>query len=138
MSLTEENSKGFPNFEGDSDDNDQENGEKTPLVTPGSRDRPTFDLGVGFDFDLDFDVWMRKYVRWTDERPLLSRCVVSATTAFVGVLLARATTTGSHHKLSARSQKRQQRPLGEDIDILEAISFAVHGGLVAGPLSYYM
>ena len=134
MSLSEEPSNGSPNVEGESESNDEHDGdEATPLVPSGkNRDRP------GFGFDFDFDRWMRKYVRWTDEKPMLSRCVVSAITASVGVLLAHATTTGSNSKLSVRSQFRQKRPLHEGIDMLEVISFAVHGGLVAGPLSYYM
>lgn len=135
MSLSEENSNGFPNVEEDvSKNNDEHDGdEATPFVPSGKNwDR------TRFDFNFDFDRWMGKYVRWTDEKPMLSRCVVSAITASVGVLLARATTTGSNSKLSVRSQIRQNRPLHEGIDVLEAISFAVHGGLVAGPLSYYM
>ena len=140
MSLTEETSTGFQNFEGESDDDDKHYGdEATPLV-PQSRkgDRPGCGLYNGLNFDFDFDGWMRKYLIWTYERPLLSRCIVSAITASVGAMLARVTTTGNNSKLSVRSQNRQQRTRHEGIDMLEVISFAVHGGLVAGPLSYYM
>lgn len=130
---TEEISNGSSNVEGETDEeNDKIGCDKLPLV-PSLRK-----LGrLTIDFNFDVDNWMRQYVRWTDERPMFSRCVVSAITASIGVLLARATTRNNSTS-SARSHQRQQQVKYGDIGILEMIAFAVHGGLVGGPLSYYM
>lgn len=124
---TEEISNGSSNVEGETDqENDKIGCDKLPLVPSLSK------LGrLTTDFNFDVDNWMKQYVQWTDERPMFSRCVVSALTASIGVLLARATTR------KARSHQRQQAQYG-DIGILEIIAFAVHGGFVGGPLSYYM
>lgn len=130
---TEEISNGSSNVEGETDgENDKLGCDKLPLV-PSLRK-----LGrLTIDFNFDVDNWMKKYVRWTDERPMLSRCVVSAITASIGVVLARATTRNNSTR-SARSHQSQQQVKYGDIGILEMIAFAVHGGLVGGPLSYYM
>ena len=131
---TEKISKGSFDFEGESDkENDEYDCDKIPLVPSGRNLNRK-----GSDFGFDFNRWMRKYVEWTDERPMFSRSVVSAITASIGVLLARATTTGSSSKVPLRNQNRQQPRQHNGIDILEMIAFAVHGGLVAGPLSYHM
>lgn len=138
MSMSEENSMGHPNVEGESDENDKrDKGSGIPLVPPDrNRVKPVRDLGVGFD--LDFDGWMKQYMLWTDKRPLYSRCVTSAITASLGVLLAGATSSNGKRKRSFPGQNRNRGTENEGIDLLEAISFAIHGGLVAGPLSYYM
>jgi hypothetical protein len=136
--MSEENSMGHPNVEGESDENDKhDKGSGIPLVPPDrNRVKPVRDLGVGFD--LDFDGWMKQYMLWTDKRPLYSRCVTSAITASLGVLLAGATSSNGKRKRSFPGQNRNRGTENEGIDLLEAISFAIHGGLVAGPLSYYM
>ena len=108
------------NFEGNSDEETEKyNGDKLPS-------------------DFGADRWMKKYVRWTDERPMFSRCVVSAITASIGVLLARLTTTRTNSKVSAQGFRGHHQTEYNHIGILELIAFAVHGGLVAGPLSYKM
>lgn len=133
MPLHEENPNEFPSAEGDADNiNKQDNDDTVTanlLPLRRNRNKPGYDFGVG----LDFDGLMKKYLIWTYEQPLKSRCIASAITAFLGALLARATTTaGNKSKLSARNQNQKR------INMLEVISFAVHGGLVAGPLSHYI
>ena len=126
----EEISNESSNVEGKTDEeNDKFESDKIPLV-PSLRK-----LGrLSSDFNFDLDRLLKQYVQWTDERPMFSRCVVPAVTASIGVLMAR-TTTRSHNTSSARSHQRQR---SDTIGILEVIAFAIHGGLVAGPLSYYM
>lgn len=126
-------SNGSSNLKGKTDEeNDKFEGDKIPLV-PSLRK-----IGrLSSDLNFDLDRWMKQYVRWTDERPMFSRCVVSAITASIGVVLARATTRNNSTR-SARSHQSQQQVKYGDIGILEMIAFAVHGGLVGGPLSYYM
>ena len=137
--MPEETSKEFRSVEGESDNQDKCSDNKTAPLAPlgGIQEKLDSDRGVGFGAELNFDSLMRKYMLWTDEKPILSRCIVSATTAFLGVLLARATETRNNSRHLVRG-RNPRRPTNEGIDILEAISFAVHGGLIAGPLSYYV
>ena len=104
-----------------------------------SRTCPTGRMGatktglLDYYFCVDFDGWMKRYTLWTDERPLQSRCVTSAITASIGALLASAITNMRKLNVSSKEQRRRH----DGIDWLEIISFAVHGGLVAGPISHY-
>jgi len=130
MTIPEMSSTAFPKVEEDSDEKD--NGkEAAAIVSPKGSPKAGSDWGVGFDFDIDG--WMKKYVSWTYKQPMKSRCIVSAITASIGVLLARLTTTRT-----GPVRTYQQKTIHKNIDLLELASFAVHGGFVAGPLSYYM
>ena len=116
----EEISNGSSKLEEKTDEeNDKFESDKIPLV-------PSLRKLGRLSSDYNFDLLLKQYVHWTDERPMFSRCVVSAITASIGVLLAR-TTTRSQNTSSSRSGQRQRI---DTIGILEVIAFAVHGGLV--------
>ena len=68
--------------------------------------------------------YLDRYLKWLDDEPLKARCVSYAVIGACGALLgARKNSIG--------------RP-NPTIDWPEVISFIIHGGLVAGPLSHYL
>jgi hypothetical protein len=80
------------------------------------------------------DLWMKRYVTWLDSHPLLARCVTCAVTECIGsILTARRAITTSNN---VHRRGRNNTPTKIGIDWLEVLAFALHGALVAGPLSY--
>ena len=69
--------------------------------------------------------YLEQYVKWLDKEPLKARCVTAAILgAWGSVLGARTTPKSSRHSST--------------IDWMEVVTFALHGGLVAGPLAHYV
>eukprot|EP00934_Nitzschia_sp_Nitz4_P003854 Nitzschia sp. Nitz4//scaffold9_size221794//186231//186982//NITZ4_001376-RA/size221794-snap-gene-0.112-mRNA-1//1//CDS//3329561091//3844//frame0 len=65
---------------------------------------------------------LERYKEWCEKEPLRARCVTFAVVGALGALLGART-----NPKSSRSKP--------SVDWLEVIAFALHGGLVAGPLS---
>ena len=68
---------------------------------------------------------LEKYLKWLDDEPLKARCITAAIIGACGALLG------------ARMPPKSRRKTAS-IDWIEVVSFALHGGLVAGPLSHYL
>ena len=64
-----------------------------------------------------------RYTRWLDQKPLMARCWTCAVVAALGAMLG------------ARKNSERGRRGQSSIDWMEVVSFALHGGLVAGPLT---
>ncbi|KAL3909103.1 MAG: hypothetical protein SGARI_002765 [Bacillariaceae sp.] len=117
--------------EGDEEDANESSIEQQQQAPPASsiltRCRGSFD-NVNFKMDR----LLKKYELWLDEYPIKSRCIVGALTAAIGAVM------GSRNSASGSSFPRaDQSKASFKIDWVQVLSFAVHGGLVAGPLSYY-
>lgn len=69
--------------------------------------------------------YLKQYLKWLDTEPLKARC---ATAAIVGACGA---------ALGARTRPKSPRH-NSTIDWIEIVTFALHGGLIAGPLSHYV
>jgi hypothetical protein len=69
--------------------------------------------------------FLEKYLKELDENPLRTRSLTFAVVGAVGSML------GARKNPSKESRKRPT------IDWPEVLSFTLHGGLVAGPLSHY-
>jgi hypothetical protein len=89
---------------------------------------------------MDPNQLLQKCVLWLDDdddddddnnRLLFKRCIVCALTSTIGSMI------GSKKSFSGRSSTKQQQ--SSSIEYwLEVLSFAIQGGFVAGPLSYYV
>lgn len=84
---------------------------------------------------LDVNRWLTLYVNWLDASPVAARCATCAVTAVLG-----ASWTARHRRQEAILKKRRGRKKTPVVsrDWLEILAFGLHGGLVAGPMSYYM
>ena len=69
--------------------------------------------------------YLVRYVNWFEGEPLKARCVTAAIVGACGAVLGARTTPKSPRHTST-------------IDWIEVVTFALHGGLIAGPLSHYM
>lgn len=67
---------------------------------------------------------LERYQRWMTRNPLKARCFTYAVIGAVGSMIG------------SRKARGPRKP--KVIDWLEVVSFAMHGGLVGGPLSHYM
>lgn len=63
-----------------------------------------------------------RYMRWTDKNPVKSSCLTCASVGALGAMLG------------ARKTSELRGTRVQSIDWMEVIAFALHGGLVAGPL----
>ena len=69
--------------------------------------------------------YLEQYVKWLDTEPLKARCVTAAILGACGAVLGARTTPKSPRHSST-------------IDWMEVVTFALHGGIIAGPLSHYV
>jgi hypothetical protein len=78
---------------------------------------------------INVDALLKKYETWLDANPLKARSVVCAVTGALGALLgARRSPMGKGPVVKTE----------KSVDWLAVLSFAIHGGLVGGPLSFYV
>jgi hypothetical protein len=85
--------------------------------------------------------WLKQYQNWMDEQhPLVARCVIGAVTSILGAMLGFAASASANHKRRHGNNHHQtQQSSYDNYDYwMNVLSFGIHGGLVAGPLSYYM
>jgi hypothetical protein len=72
---------------------------------------------------------MKSYVSWLYAKPLTARCVTCTITGILGAIISET------QKIS-NNRRQKYRQVKNSIDWLEVLAFGLHGGLVAGPLSY--
>ena len=66
---------------------------------------------------------LERYSQYLDRYPMKTRCFTGAVIGAIGSMIG---------------SRKAVRRKGLVIDWLEVFSFALHGGLVAGPVSHYM
>jgi hypothetical protein len=92
--------------------------------------------------DNTFDKILKKYESWLDAHPVQARCVVGAVTSAIGAWIG-SRRVENHEKTTIVITRRQwlwttRRNSAPHVDWLQVLDFAIHGGLVAGPLSYFV
>lgn len=76
---------------------------------------------------------LSRYMALLHERPLITNAITSA------VVCALGATFGSYSLKNGKkaARGRSARLRGSSIDWIEVISFAMYGGLIGGPMSYF-